>query len=104
MKDESTKLRRLIWTTTLGVRAKLTLIALWEVGDVCDGSLLVPPDVFRRISPMIGRKLSSVVKNVDHLVNQKILAIKPTDVGYRICFSLENRTACRQKKQKVPSL
>jgi hypothetical protein len=90
MKDESTKFRRLIWTTALGVRAKLTLIALWEVGDVSDGSLFLPANVFQRISPMIGRKLSSVVKSVDHLSSLKILSIKPTADGYCVHFYPEN--------------
>ena len=89
MKDESTRLRRSIWGTNLGIRAKLTLIALWEVGDVEDGILLLPPSAFRSIAAMTGKKVSSVVGSIQRLKNQNLLEIIPTENGYRIEFHFE---------------
>jgi hypothetical protein len=100
MKDESTKFRRKIWKTTLGFRAKLTLLALWEIGDIKDGLLLLPPDAFRRISPMVGRSISDIVSAVQRLSEQKIILVLATSEGYSAEFHPENeiRFGGQQKK------
>jgi hypothetical protein len=102
MKDESTKFRRSIWGTTLGVRVKITLLALWEVGDIQHNLLVLPPNVFRRVSVMIGRSQSSVVGSIEQLVGRKILKIDPIPDGYAVHFYPENEIRYNSReKQKA---
>ena len=80
------KFRACVWETSLGVRAKLTLIALSEISQVDGKKLSCPPDTFLRMIPMIGRNLSSIIGAISRLQKQGILAIEPTAIGYSAEF------------------
>lgn len=100
MRDHVSLFRKKVWKTRLGVRAKLTLIALSELSQVNDMSMTAPPDVFLRLRKMIGRELSSVISSVDRLQKQKILEVIPCEEGYKIEFHPENEVCCYAQAQK----
>lgn len=88
--SDAEKFRRLVWSTTLGVRAKLTLLALLETSEVSGRSLAFKAKKMRGLSYMVGRPLSSVVETIESLQKQKILIIEPSESTYKIQFFPEN--------------
>jgi hypothetical protein len=82
--------RKKVWGTTLGVRAKLTLLAIAEISEIQEDATIAPPDIFLRLIPMIGRDLSSVVQSIQRLESQGILKILPISTGYSFEFHPEN--------------
>lgn len=91
--------RKSVWSTRLGFGAKITLVALGDISQVDGIELRAPAKAFHKISHMIGRDLSNVVRIVDRLQKQKILLIEPSECGYRFEFHPENEM--RQKDSHV---
>ena len=91
--------RSLVWETTLGVRAKLTLIALSDLSIINGKNLTCPANIFVLLVPMIGRRLSQVVHSIRRLESQKILAVVPTETGYFIEFFPENEIRNQSQKR-----
>jgi hypothetical protein len=82
--------REQVWKTTLGVRAKLLLVATSEIGSVDGLQIEAPAEIFPLIASMATRKLSSVVRTLDNLQKVNVLLISPSETGYTILFRPEN--------------
>ncbi len=99
---QKTTFRQRVWQTTLGVRAKLLLIAASEVGAVQGFEIEAPGDLFLRLAPMATRKLSAVVRTIDNLQKVKVLLIQPSADGYKLLFQPENERHYYEEGKRRP--
>lgn len=97
---DTANFRSQVWETTLGVRAKLTLLAIGDLSKIEGCKLLCPADVFPRLIPMVGRNLASILNSIKRLEEQKILLIAPSEDGYSLEFHPENEICFTGKYKK----
>jgi hypothetical protein len=99
--DPKTTFRAAVYKTTLGVRAKLILIALADVGAMVDhSSLLIPSDAFLRVAPMVTRTAVRVVRTVKALETAKVVRIEPEALGWHLAFHPENERHYAEEGKK----
>ena len=73
MEDCRKMLRQQVWSTTLGVRAKLILLSMVEIAEIEGPTLSFENDFIFKMCRMHGRKASSIVANIERLQEQGIL-------------------------------